>query len=53
MASQHDRSLKTTIRYNFYIQPELLQRLKQKAESERRSVSATICLSIENYLQES
>jgi hypothetical protein len=48
----HDRSLKTTVRYNFYIRPELLAQLKAKADSERRSVSATICLSIEKYLNQ-
>lgn len=39
------------IKFNFYIEPRLLEQLKANASQERRSVSATINLACELYLK--
>lgn len=38
-------------RFNFYIEPSLLEELKQRASADRRSVSSTINIAIERYLK--
>jgi predicted transcriptional regulator len=39
------------IKYNFYIEPELLDKLKTLAKCDRRSISSTINVAIENLLK--
>jgi predicted DNA-binding protein len=39
------------IKYNFYIEPELLEKLKTLAKRDRRSISSTINVAIEQLIK--